>query len=93
MSAMPVRKFERSNECQFLRVTIASDVQERLERYHAFCGTHEHTSLVEHVLEYMVDEDANCRAREKDGTAAPVKDEEWWCVERVSPADKAGGAP
>jgi hypothetical protein len=36
MGAMAILKFEPSNECTFLRVKIARDVQERVERYRAF---------------------------------------------------------
>ena len=59
----------------------------------AFCGALELPDLVERALKSVMDTDANCRAREKEGAAAPAKGQQRWSVEWVSPADKTGGAP
>ena len=90
---MAVLKFEPSNECTFLRVKIACDMQERVERCRAFRGALELADLVEHALVYVMDKDADCRAQEQEGTAIPRKGGQRWCVKWVSPADKTGGAP
>ena len=74
-------------------VQIARDVQERVERYGAFCGAHELADLVERALVYVTDTDVDCRAQEQEGAAIPRKGGQRWCVKWVSPADKAGGAP
>jgi hypothetical protein len=50
MGVMAILKFELSNARTILRFKIASDVHERLGRYRAFCGIHEHAGLVEHAL-------------------------------------------
>jgi hypothetical protein len=92
MGVMAILKFELSKTPTILRVKIASDVQERLGRYRAFCGTHEHAGLVEHALVYVMDKDADCRARDKDGAVTPAKGAQRWSVTWVSPADKAGVA-
>ena len=89
---MAVLKFESSNECIFLRVKIARDMQERVERCCAFRGALELADLVERALVYVMDQDADCRAQEKEGAASPGRGHAW-SVKWVSPADKTGGAP
>jgi len=86
-------QFEPAKECTFLPVKIARDVQERVERYRAFCGALELADLVERALVYVMDKDADFRAQEKEGAAIPEKGAQRWSVKWVSPADKAGGAP
>ena len=93
MSVIAVVKFEPSNECTFLRVKIASDMQERVERCPAFCGALELADLVERALVYEMDRDVDCRAQKKEGATIPAKSAQQWSVKWVSPADKAGGAP
>ena len=91
-SARAVLKFEPSNECTFLRVKIARDMQERVERCRAFRGALELADLVDRALVYVMDQDADCRAQEKEGAASPGRGHAW-SVKWVSPADKTGGAP
>jgi len=93
MNAMAILNFEPSKERTFLRVKIARDVQERLERYRAFCGALELADLAERTLVYVTDKEADVRAQEKEGAAIPVKGAQRWSVKWVSPADKSGGAP
>ena len=93
MYAMAVLKFEPSNECIFLCVKIARDVQERVERCRAFCRALELADLVERALVYVADKDADCGAQEKVSAAIPRKGAQRWYVQWVSPADKTGGAP
>ena len=50
MNAMTILKFEPAKECTFLRIKIARDVQERMERYRVFCGGVDLAGLVEHAL-------------------------------------------
>ena len=93
MNAMPILKFEPAKECTFLRVKIARDVQERVERYRAFCGALVPADLVERALVYVMDKDADFRAQEKEGATSPAKGAQRWSAKWVSPADKTGGAP
>ena len=72
---------------------IACDAQERVERYRSFCGALELADLVGRALVYVMDKDADFRAQEKGGATIPAKGGQRWSVKRVSPADKAGGAP
>ena len=90
---MAILKFEPPKERAFLRVKIARDVHERAERYRAYCGALELADLVERALVYVMDKDADFRAQEKEGATIPVKGGQRRSVKRVSPADKAGGAP
>ena len=90
---MAILKFEPPKERAFLRVKIARDVQERVERYRAFCGALELADLVERALVYVMDRDADFRAQEKGGAALPEKGGQRRSAKRVSPADKTGGAP
>jgi len=90
---MEVLKFEPPKERVFLRVKIARDVQERVERYRTFCGALELADLVERALVYVMDKDADFRALEKEGATIPAKGEQRRSMKRVSPADKTGGAP
>jgi hypothetical protein len=90
---MAILKFEPPKERAFLRVKIARDVHERVERYRAFCGALELADLVERALVYVMDKDADFRAQEKEGATSPAKGAQRRSVKRVSPADKTGGAP
>jgi hypothetical protein len=90
---MAILKFEPPKERAFLRVKIARDVQERVERYRAFCGALELADPVERALAYVMHKDADCRAQEKEGAAIPGRGAHRWSVKWVSPADKTGGAP
>jgi len=90
---MAILKFEPPKERAFLRVKIARDVHERVERYRAFCGALELADLVERALVYVMDKDAEFRAQEKEGATIPAKGAQRWSVKWVSPADKTGGAP
>ena len=90
---MAILKFEPPKERAFLRVKIARDVQERVERYRAFCGALELADLVERALVYVMDKDADFRAREKEGTTISGRGAQRRSVMWVSPADKTGGAP
>ncbi len=58
---MTILKFQPTKECAFLRINIALDVQERMERYRILCGGLDLTGLVEHTLVNVVDKAANCR--------------------------------
>ena len=89
---MAILKFGPPKERAFLHVRFVRDVQERVERYRMFCGGLDLTGLVEYTLVNVVDKDANCRGREKEGAATPAKGEQRWCFGWVSPADKTGGA-
>ena len=90
---MAILKFEPPKERAFLRVKIARDVQQRVERYRSFCGALELADLVERALVYVMDKDADFRVQEKGGSTIPVKGGQRRSVKRVSPADKTGGAP
>ena len=90
---MKILKFEPAKECTFLRINIARDVQERMERYRVFCGGLDLACLVEHTLVNVVDKDVDCRARNKERAAIPAKGSQRWSMKWVSPADKTGGAP
>jgi hypothetical protein len=90
---MALLKFEPQKELAHLRVKIAREVHERAERYREFCGALELADLVERALVYVMDKDADFRAHEKEGATTRVKGERRQRASRVSPADKAGGAP
>jgi hypothetical protein len=90
---MALLKFEPPKELVHLRVNIARDVHERVERYREFCGARELADLVEQALAYVMDKDAAFRAHEKEGANIPAKSERRPRAKRVSPADKPGGAP
>jgi len=90
---MAILKFEPPKERAFLRVKIARDVHERVERYRAFCGALELADLVERALVYLMDKGADLRTREKKGTTILAKGAQRRSVKWVSPADKTGGAP
>ena len=90
---MAVLKFEPLNESTFLRVKIARDMQERVERCRAFCGAIELADLVERALVYGMNSDVDFRAQEKECATIPAKSAQEWSVRWVFPADKAGGAP
>ena len=93
MNAMAILNFEPSKERTFLRVKIACDVHERMERYRAFCGALELANLVERALVYVMDKDADVRTQEKEGTTLRGKGGQRQRAKWVSPADKTGGAP
>jgi hypothetical protein len=88
---MALLKFEPQKELAHLRVKIAREVHERVERYREFCGALELADLVERALVYVMDKDVDFRAHEKG--VAPREVEGRQRAKRVSPADKAGGAP
>ena len=90
---MALLKFEAPKELAHLRVKIARDVHERVERYREFCGALALADLVEQALVYVMDKDADFRAHEKGEASSPAKGERRQGAKRVSPADKAGGAP
>ena len=90
---MALLKFEPRKELAHLRVKIARDVHERVERYREFCGALELAGLVEQALVYVMEKDAAFRAHEKEGASIPAKSERRPRAKRVSPADKPGGAP
>ena len=77
-----------------LRVKIAREVNERVERYREFCGALELADLVERALVYVMDKDADFRAQEKGGAKAARQESSARArAKRFPPADKAGGAP
>ncbi len=88
---MTILKFQPTKECAFLRINIALDVQERMERYRILCGGLDLTGLVEHTLVNVV-RPRTVGARE-GGAATPAKGEQRWRFGWVSPADKTSGAP
>ena len=90
---MAMLKFEPPKERASLLVKIARDVHGRAERYRAYCVALDLADLVRRALVYVMDEDVDCRAREKEGAAIPAKGEHRRSAKRVSPADKTGGAP
>ena len=92
---MALLKFEAQKELAHLRVKIAREVHQRVERYREFCGALALADLVEQALAYVMDKDAAFRAQEKgEGEASsPTKSERRQGANRGSPADKAGGAP
>ena len=90
---MALLKFDPPKELAPLRVKIARQVHERVERYREFCGALELADLVERALVYVMDRDADFRAHEKGGATTRAKGEGRQRASRVSPADKAGGAP
>ena len=90
---MALLKFEPQKELAPLRVKIAREVHERVERYREFCGALELADLVERALVYVMDKDADFRAHENESATPRAKVERRRRANRVSPADKAGGAP
>ena len=90
---MAFLKFEPSKECTVLRIGVACVVQERVERYRAFCGALELADLVEFALARVMGRHADCGAQEMEGAAIPAKCGQRRSVKWVSPADKTGGAP
>ena len=90
---MALLKFEAPKELAHLRVKIARDVHERVERYREFCGALALADLVEQALAYVMDKDAAFRAHEKGEARTPAQSERRLGAKRGSPADKAGGAP
>ena len=68
---MALLKFEPPKELAHLRVKIARDVHERVERYREFCGALELADLVEQALAYVMDKDAAFRAHEKGECEQP----------------------
>ena len=91
--AVAILNFKPPKQLASLRVRIVRDVQERVERYRAFCGALELADLVERALVYVMDKDADFRTQEKEGAAIPAKGAQRWTGKWVSPADKTGGAP
>ena len=90
---MALLKFEPQKELAHLRVKIAREVHERVERYREFCGALQLADLVERALVYVMDKDADFRAHEKKGASIPVTGERQPRAKRFPPADKPGGAP
>ena len=90
---MALLKFDAPKELAHLRVKIARDVHERVERYREFCGALALADLVEQALAYVMDKDAAFRSHEKESASIPAKSERRPRAKRVSPADKPGGAP
>ncbi len=90
---MALLKFEPPKELASLRVKIARPVHERVERYRQFCGALALADLVERALVYVMDHDADFRAHEKAGATVRGRGERRPHASRVSPVDKADGAP
>jgi hypothetical protein len=90
---MALLKFEPPKELAPLRVKISRQVHERVQHYREFCGALELADLVERALVYVMDKDAEFRAQENGSATARAKVERRGRAARVSPADKAGGAP
>jgi hypothetical protein len=90
---MALLKFEPPKELVHLRVKIAHDVHERVERYREFCGALALADLVEQALAYVMDKDVAFRAHEKGEVSIAARSERRPRAKRVSPADKPGGAP
>jgi hypothetical protein len=90
---MALLKFEPPKELAPLRVKIARPVHERVERYRQFCGALALADLVERALVYVMDHDADFRAHEKGTVTAPAKGNRRPPASRLSPVDKADGAP
>jgi len=90
---MALLKFEPPKEFAPLRVKIAREVHERVERYREFCGALELADLVERALVYVMDKDSDFREHESGDASSRGKVERRPCAKRVSPADKTGGAP
>jgi hypothetical protein len=90
---MALLKFEPPKELAPLRVKIGRQVHERVQRHREFCGALELDDLVERALDYVMDKDADFRAQENGSATARPKVERPGRAARVSPADKAGGAP
>ena len=70
---MALLKFEPRKELAPLRVKIGREVRERVERYREFCGALELADLVERALIYVMDKDADFRARESGVAEAGAK--------------------
>jgi len=64
-----------------------------LARCREFCDALELADLVGRALVYVMDKDADFRAHENAGGTTRAKVERRRRANRVSPADKAGGAP
>ena len=90
---MALLKFEPPKEFAPLRVKIAREVHERVERYREFCGALELADLVERALVYVMDKDTDFRAHENGIATNNDKNERRPRAKRGSPADKSGGAP
>ena len=90
---MALLKFEPPKELAPLRAKIARPVKERVERYRQFCGAPELADLVERALVYVMARDADFRAHEKGSATIRAKVEPRPKASRVSPVDKADGAP
>ena len=90
---MALLKFEPPKELAHLRVKIAREVSERVERYREFCGALELADLVERALVYVMDKDADFRAHENGEASIAAKTARQPRAKRVPPADKPGGAP
>ena len=90
---MALLKFEPPKEFAPLRVKIAREVHERVERYREFCGALEVADLVERALVYVMDKDVDFRAHENGDASSRAKVQSRPRAKRVSPADKTGGAP
>jgi hypothetical protein len=90
---MALLKFEPPKERAPLRLKIARSVHERVERYRQFCGALELADLVERALVYVMDKDADFRTWESGGATSRTETDDRRHAKRVSPADKAGGAP
>jgi hypothetical protein len=85
---MALLKFEPPKELAPLRVKIARQVHERVERHREFCGALELADLVERALVYVMDKDADFRAHENGSATVRPKVERPRRAARVSP-----GAP
>ena len=90
---MAILKFELPKELASPCVKIARGGQERVERYRAFCSALELADRGERAPVYVMDKDADFRAREKEGTTIAAKGAQRRSLKWVSPADKTGGAP
>lgn len=72
--------FEAAIERMFLHAKTARYVHERAECYRAFCGALELADLIERVLVYVMDKEADCRAQEEGRAANPAKGAHRWSV-------------
>ena len=90
---MALLKFEPPKDLVHLRVKIARQVNDRVERYREFCGALALADLVERALVYVMDKDADFRAQELGSAKAAGKVERQGRAKRSPPADKPGGAP
>ena len=90
---MALLKFEPPQELTPLRVKIARPVHERVERYREFCAALDLADLMERALVYVMDKDADFRAHENGSADPAAKVQRRGRANRVSPAEKTGGAP